>query len=260
MNARGSVLRAARRAGLEEQVRAVRRAQVRAKWWARGRTRALDATVRRNARDERNLRVLLAALLHCRSNCVDVGANRGHVLAEVERLAPEGRHIAFEPLPDLARELAREHPAVDVRAVALSNRSGESGFTRVSDAPGLSGFGDGRAAGRRRERITVRVEPLDAALPHDFAPDLIKVDVEGAELQVFEGARETLRRHRPVVVFEHSNRLAPQLGATPADVHRLLSDCGLRMFDMDGAGPLSVAEFQRVFDSHRRFNFFARAA
>jgi FkbM family methyltransferase len=254
------LLEAARAAGCERQLRGARALQLRSWWWARRRMRELQTTHRRNVRDELNLHVLLAALLRRDSNTVDVGANVGDILGELVRLAPEGRHVALEPLPELAARLAARYPGVDVRAVAISNRTGSASFVRVPDAPGLSGFGEGKAAGMRTETITVPVEPLDHVLPEGFAPDLVKVDVEGAELQVFEGARETLARHHPVVVFEHSNRLAPQFGTRPRAVHELLAECGLRVFDMDGDGPLSADRFEHLFDSHARFNFFAHPA
>jgi FkbM family methyltransferase len=251
------LLSAARAAHLERQLRALHAAQARSRAWVRGRRRRLDPTVRRNARDERHLSVLLAAVLRRDSGTVDVGANMGDILGELMRLAPNGHHVAIEPLPELAARLSERYPTADVHAVALSNHRGRASFVRVPDAPGLSGFGDGKADGMRRERISVAIEPLDDLLPEGFAPDLIKVDVEGAELQVFEGARRTLTEHQPVVVFEHSNRLAPQFGTRPAEVHRLLAASGLHVFDMDGEGPLSLAEFERVVDTHSRFNFFA---
>ena len=66
---------------------------------------------------------------------------------------------------------------------------------------------------------------------------------------------KTLAQARPVVVFEHGPGAADHYGTTPADVHGLLSDFGLRIFDMDGHGPLSLAEFE---DNRGRFNWIAR--
>jgi FkbM family methyltransferase len=53
------------------------------------------------------------------------------------------------------------------------------------------------------ERIEVKLERLDRARPDEYVPALIKADVERAERQGFEGARETITRHKPVIVFEH---------------------------------------------------------
>ncbi len=57
---------------------------------------------------------------------VDVGSNRGQVLREAVRIAPRGRHVAFEPIPALAAQIAREFPGVDCRRKALgAARAGE---------------------------------------------------------------------------------------------------------------------------------------
>jgi FkbM family methyltransferase len=244
---RHAVLSAARRVGLEDRLRRVQRALE-------------PAPVRRNRRDDENLRVLMAAVLERDSCCVDVGANIGTVLADMVALAPDGTHIAYEPLPELQQELATRFPQVDVRPAALSDRMGEASFARVRDAPAQSGF---RLVGDRRratEPLTVRVERLDDALPERFVPALIKIDVEGAEEQVLRGALETLRRHRPVVVLEHGNSAA-EYGTRPDDIFELLSaQAGLRIFDMDGVGPLTLEDFRAVASppAATRWNFFAR--
>ena len=59
------------------------------------------------------------------SNCIDVGANRGVILAEMCRVAPGGRHIAFEPTPIKARWLRKKFPEVQVEEVAVSDVAGE---------------------------------------------------------------------------------------------------------------------------------------
>ncbi len=56
--------------------------------------------------------------------------------------------------------------------------------------------------------------------------DVLKIDVEGAELKVIRGARETLTRHRPVLVIELDDQLLGAMGTTSAEVRRLLSSYG----------------------------------
>jgi len=105
----------------------------------------------------------------------------------------------------------------------------------------------------------VRTERLDDALPDGYVPRFMKVDVEGAEQLVFEGALESLRRHRPTLFFEHGQGASDYYGTRPADVYRLLvEEAGLRIFDVDGAGPYSEADFEAVF-SAPMWNFIAHA-
>jgi FkbM family methyltransferase len=236
---REGALAVARRLGREDAARALRDA-------LRGEQQ------RRNQRDDQALTVLMASVLAKDSNCVDVGAHRGSILEQMVRLAPEGRHIAFEPYPGLAPELESRFPSVDVRATALFNESGRRPFRARTDEPALSGLAE-----PDEPQPEVDVARLDDALPDGYRPTLIKVDVEGAEHQVFEGALETLRNHRPVVAFEHSLSCR-YYGQEPGGVHGLLEGAGLRIFDMDGHGPYDRAGFTREVLSLRHWFFFAR--
>ncbi len=105
--------------------------------------------------------------------------------------------------------------------------------------------------------ITVPTQRLDDALPDGCAPALIKVDVEGAELQVLEGARATLATHRPVLVLEHGLGSADHYGTRPEDVHDLLSGLGYRLFGLQGQGPFDRAAFAATFHAATLVNFLA---
>ena len=105
----------------------------------------------------------------------------------------------------------------------------------------------------------MRTERLDDALPSGYVPALLKIDVEGAELEVLRGGGETIARHRPVVVFEHGAGSADHYGTAPADVWELLDGAGLRVSGLDGAGPFSLAEFEDQFARAERVNFVAQA-
>ena len=214
----------------------------------------------RNRRDDLNLRVVMAATLDPDSNCIDIGANVGSILSEIVELAPRGRHIAYEPLPDLCNELARRFPQVEVRQAAVSDRTGEARFSRINSAPEVSGFQRRQYSERDVESMAVSVEELDSSLPADYVPALIKLDVEGAEEQVLRGAIKTITRHKPIVAFEHGSA-ANYYGTTSADIFELLCDeAGLRIFDLDGKGPYTLRQFEYAASPQGgRWNFFARA-
>jgi FkbM family methyltransferase len=236
----------ARGLGVERQALAVRR-------------RFLPAIVRADIRENERLIALLAEVLDPGSDCLDVGAHQGVLLREMVRLAPSGRHVAWEPLPALAAGLRTAFPAVEVREAALSDRAGERDFAHVVDAPGWSGFlARPVPTGGRVETITVRCERLDDALPEGVDPSFIKIDVEGAEEQVLQGATKTLRRHRPVVAFEHGLGSADYYGTTPERIHELLGgQLGYRLHGLDGDGPYSADRFAEVYNRGERVNFVA---
>lgn len=204
----------------------------------------------RELQDEHAMRIVLAAALRSDSNAIDVGANVGGVLAEIARIAPSGRHIAYEPIPELHGRLQERFPQIEVRRAALSDTSGQAEFAHVLGTPAYSGL-------RRREdlpadagevrTISVQTERLDDTLPAGYVPALLKIDVEGAELSVLRGATETLHRHRPYVIFEHGLGGADLYGSRSSELFDLLDDCGLRIFDLTGDGPYSHDRFEAAF-------------
>lgn len=235
---RRAVMNTAARLGVEEQVK---------------RLRALtNAGLRRDLRDHAAMRLLAAVALRPDGHGIDVGAHEGAVLREMARLAPLGRHLGFEPIPELRAELEAEFsalPNVEIRGTALSDTPGEASFHHVLTAPGFSGLKRREmSAGEEVQVITVPTARLDDVLPEGFQPSLVKVDVEGAELLVLRGAADTVARYRPMVIFEHGVGGFERYGAAPGDLHDLLAaECGLRIFDLAGEGPYSRDQFEDVF-------------
>ena len=225
----------------------------------RVRRRFLPAHIRADIRDTELLVALMERVLEPDSDCLDVGAPAGSVLAEMVRLAPRGRHVAWEPLPDFAEDLRRRFPDVEVRQAALSDAPGEREFAHVLADPGWSGFVARPAPGGEAvETLTVRVERLDDALPEGVRPAFVKIDVEGAEEQMLRGAVGTLREHRPVIAFEHGLGSADHYGTTPEALHRLLAgELGYEIKGLDGDGPYDEPRFREIFATKQRVNFAA---
>ena len=219
----------------------------------------LHPAYRRNHTDNEHLRLLLTFTLKDNSNCIDVGAYRGEELAEMVRVAPHGKHIAYEPLPFMHKYLVNRFPTVDVRHAAVSNEEGERSFTYLRHLPGYSGFSERAYAKQSQvETIKVRTETLDNSLPPDYVPDLIKIDVEGAERLVIEGGIKTISKHKPIVAFEHGKGGADYYDTQPRQIYELLNhEAGLRIFDLDGNGPYSLKQFEETYAQNKYFNFVA---
>jgi FkbM family methyltransferase len=222
----------------------------------------LSVGSRREARDRHAMSVLLAGTLRRDAHTIDVGAHSGAVLREVLRVAPEGVHLAYEPIPALSQWLAEEFPSVSVRNAALSDENGTATFVHVLSAPEYSGLREREYPGLDdvvKQELIVRTERLDDAIPDELRPALIKIDVEGAEMLVLRGAEQTIRRFRPTIIFEHGVGASDRYGTRSSELYELLvDDLGMRIFDLDGTGPYTRDQFDAVF-SEPIWNFVAVA-
>lgn len=211
---------------------------------------------------------IMKRVLDRRSSAIDVGCHKGEMLDTMLRLAPEGTHFAFEPLPDLFAALVLKYvdvANVRLHKVALSESPGEAAFQHVVTNSGYSGLRR-RRYDRPNEKVVtikVRVEKLDDVLPADAAIRFMKIDVEGAELQVLRGGIEMLRRSRPFIVFEHGLGGSDFYGTRPEHVHDLLADCRLRIslmgdwLESEGEKTFSREAFAEQFDKGLNYYFLA---
>jgi FkbM family methyltransferase len=169
----------------------------------------------------------------------DVGANFGPYTYALARLGSTVH--AFEPNPDCADAL-RAWPAANVlvHEVALSDTEGDATLTIPlpnGTEQSTQGSIEKGATGR-----TVKVE--SRTLDHyDFARlDFMKVDVEGHELAVIRGGRETLRRCRPIILVEIAGRVLSD-GVSVADVVSAIHDAGYSGVLLTENGEVPANEF-----------------
>jgi len=213
--------------------------RLRGRWWlpaSRGKVlRILGGTY------EREQTALFERLLRPGGTVLDVGANVGYytLLASV-LVGDAGRVHAFEPEPRNAGFLRRHvrmnrRANVTVQQAAVSDREGTARFD----------FGSGSGTGHLADSGTIEVRTLrldDYCGEHAPAPSAIKIDVEGAEMSVLHGARETLERHRPVLF----------LSTHGAEVHRasldLLRGLGYRLSPILGGDVESTTEVLATAD------------
>ena len=166
---------------------------------------------------------------------VDVGAHVGvHALTAARRLRElgGGRVVAFEPAADSAAALRRGAAAnrleVEVVEAGLGEEAGTIelfGDPRYGafDAGVRSQFGEGEPA------ATAPMLVFDEWAADDGLDrlDVVKLDVEGAEILVLRGMRETLRRLRPRLVVVEVKDVVMQRGpGDEASLHALMAECG----------------------------------
>ncbi|MCZ6691439.1 MAG: FkbM family methyltransferase [Planctomycetota bacterium] len=143
-----------------------------------------------------------------RKTAIDVGANKGHYTYKMSKLFENV--IAFEPNRLVTARMERTKPSnVKVENVALSDSpSVATLYIPIVDGRELYGWASfdrkNMPGATELRSVEVEVRPLDA-----FSIDgvsLMKIDVEGHELQVLAGATETIERCRPVVLVEIKKR------------------------------------------------------
>jgi FkbM family methyltransferase len=183
----------------------------------------------------------------------DVGAHIGeYALLASRRVGPSGEVHAFEPQPTTLALLKNNVEVNGLRNVrlngcAVSDRNEEVDFG-VRAEPSLSSIvrevaglgGDGLLCSMK-----VRSRTLDSYCQECGCwPDLIKIDVEGAELLVLQGAEGLLAAppgRAPCLVFEHDEDNYSRFGYEFRDVLSILSRAGYRMFRLDPQGrPQSI--------------------
>lgn len=150
---------------------------------------------------------LIGELSRSKAVAIDAGANKGVYLYHLSRIFD--RVVAFEPLPMLADYLRRSVPSnAEVHGLALSNAEGQATLRLPS---GFDELGSLEAHTKATWTTSAEIETHDVTLRtlDSYRIDnvsLIKIDVEGHELAVLEGARETIARWRPTILVEVEER------------------------------------------------------
>ncbi len=133
---------------------------------------------------------------------IDVGASIGLVTAALLPSLPTGRIVCFEPEPralDCLRETLRSEADRVTIVPAAAGR--EVGVARFHQDPNGTAWG---MLVDREPSVEVPITTVDVTLTELAVDrvDMVKIDVEGFELDVLRGARETIERHRPLMVVE----------------------------------------------------------
>lgn len=189
---------------------------------------------------EAELSVLLPTLCPPGSVFVDIGANFGYftcLLAARMGRTPGSRVIAVEPNPQMF-ELLKANIRINwstapvrLEAVAIAAEAGLRTLHVPKDrAANAALAADGETDATCHE---VRALPLDELLRDEPRVNLIKVDVEGFEPEVFRGATETLARPDLHIVFEWSQVQLRQAGFDPLEVPARLREAGFRLYDAE---------------------------
>ena len=143
----------------------------------------------------------------------DVGANVGLYVWEVAKVCPSRKILAFEPDPanfELLEMTQKEAGFYNFELCsdALSNQTDEVSFSqdpltsatgciKGEEKPWVEQYLNGST-----NQITVNTRTMDSAVDDNKIPSLIKIDVEAHEVEVLEGAVNTLNKKKPLLIIE----------------------------------------------------------
>lgn len=187
---------------------------------------------------EHDKQALVARLVKPGMKIFDIGANAGFYALAFSRLTGAGGHVwAFEPFAENASNVLHHLRLNAIGNVTLVQAA-------VADRPGVAGFqiaqsnSMGMLAAQAKGYLVPTVA-LDVLIQNGTVPmpDLIKMDVEGAEASVLEGAK-TLLRHRTVVLLVALHGDVPMRACLT-----LLHEAGYEAFTLDGQALTADAPF-----------------
>ena len=189
---------------------------------------------------------------------LDVGANFGVMTLAFAKAFPKGRVIAFEPTHYALGRLRRNlelNPDLAVRVETVQSF--------VSDHAKSNGDLVAYASWRVDGLTTGHEHPVHVGTPHstegvpsitldEFVSsrnldklDLLKIDTDGHELKVLRGAHETIRKYRPLVIFEAGLYLMEERGVAFLDFATYFEGLGYSLFDAKTERPVSEANYRK---------------
>lgn len=169
---------------------------------------ALDSSSNFELLPEKEL-LLLHFLLQENSVAIDIGANNGIYCCFFKDIEMCDRVLAFEPLPNLFKKLKIWYKNVDLINLALSNKKGTTTIRipfinrRLYESRAkLDDFKEENET--HAKELVIHTDTLDNVLKEYSLTklDIIKIDIEGHELPVIEGARQTIKHHSPFLLIE----------------------------------------------------------
>lgn len=191
----------------------------------------------------------------------DVGANVGfYALHFTRRMDPSGIVHAFEPVDRTHAMLLRNIAAnrLEQRILPHACGLGATQSEATFYVPDFSGSGAASMVNlhpdERSRLVSARIETLDQQFRAAGLDrlDLVKIDVEGAELMVLQGGMETIRACRPILFLELLRKWSQPFGYHPNEVIELLAGLGYRCWTFaDG----TMVPFERMTEDTVQTNF-----
>jgi len=188
---------------------------------------------------EKNIADLIKRYLPKGGVFVDVGANVGVHTLTAARIA--SRVIAFEPIPEIANRLLENcllnsFTNVDIKPVVVSDEEGIATLY-VLEGSNKSSTVCKEVTSRPHRTVERGAVGLDSALKNQQV-DFIKIDTDGNDRNVLMGAKEVIRKNRPVIIFEDSDETVSKFSRKEID--EMLSFFGYQQIQVGKLNTLCI--------------------
>ncbi len=218
----------------------------------------------RNETYDRLTKKIIQSIATTNGICIDIGAHEGKILQCMLTYLPNTTHYAFEPIPILFERLKIKFAdKVIISATAIGNENSTSNFNLVLTNMAYSGLNK-RAYDKAETDTTIQVQTakLDSIIPISEKISLIKIDVEGAELLVLKGAKNTINNSKPLILFECGKAGGDAYHFSANDVYDLLSnDYKYSIYTLNDwlqkKESTNKKQFNYYFDTGKEFFFLA---
>jgi FkbM family methyltransferase len=192
----------------------------------------------------------------------DVGGDQGiYTLFFASRVGDKGTVVTFEPNPESHRRIVanvelNQFRNVDVRPIGLGAGKGKLTFVFPEGEPARGSADAGIQAQILQEKnprtIEIEVNSLDdevaaSRLPQ---PDLVKIDVEGLEMDVLRGMKETIRKRRPNLFIEVHGADTQSKDDNARQVVKFLLDAGYSVFHVESKQNITHANIETARQGH----------
>ena len=189
----------------------------------------------------------------------DIGANIGFISLHLAHQYPKGQLYSFEPIPKTYNYLSRnisinKSENINTFNFGLSTQTEDKTFYYYPEGSGNASLAN-LSEKENVESVEVHVKKLDDAWIEYNWPniDFIKCDVEGAELLVFQGGKETIEKCRPIIFSEILRKWSKKFDYHPNDIINFFKEMDYICF-VTHQGFLE--EFDLVTEETEETNFF----
>ena len=207
---------------------------------------------------EENELEMILKFVKANTNVFDIGGNIGWISLNISRHFPSANIYTFEPIPKTFEYLKKNvelnnFSNIHINNFGFSNEEKDIVFYYYAEGSGNASMTNLSENANVVKTICSVKRLDDYVFSNNLEVDFIKCDVEGAELFVFQGGLEVLKKHKPLVFTEMLRKWAIKFNYHPNQIIRMFNEIGYKCFTIKQN---SLKEILTMDDDTLETNFF----